>query len=275
MSETLRVLCIGAHPDDCDVRVGGLAVKYARLGHKVKFVSMSNGNAGHYAIGGAPLAQRRYQEAQRSAAIAGIEYTLLDIADGQIMPTLENRWTVVTIIREFRADLVITNRPGDYHPDHRYTAQLVQDAAYTVTVPNVMALTPHLSYNPVFAFWSDRFQRPYPFTPDVVVSIDDVIETKLDMLQCHESQFFEWVPYNMNILDQVPADPAGRRSFLARQWLPLMERDAECGRSLLQRLYGQERGSAVRYAECLEFCEYGRRVTADVFQRLFPFFTSQ
>ena len=278
MSEALRILCIGAHPDDCDLKVGGLAIKYARLGHKVKFVSLCNGNAGHYQMGGGPLARRRYAETQRSAAIASsgasgsVEYAVLDIPDCQLYPTMANRDTVIRIIREFRADLVITNRPNDYMADHRYTSQLVQDAAYIVTVPSIVALTPHLSYNPVFAFWSDSFQTPYPFRPCVAVSIDDVIETKLDMLMCHESQFFEWLPYNDNILDQVPQGQAERRSFLARQWLPMMEREADNCRELLQRLYGEERGAKVRYAEALEFCEYGSRVSEDMFRQLFPFF---
>ena len=278
MADVLRILAFGAHPDDCDLMVGGLAIKYARLGHGVKLVAMCNGNAGHHVMGGGPLAQRRYAEAQRSAVIASagasgrVEYVVLDIPDCQLMPTLENRWTVVSMIREFQADLVITNRPNDYHPDHRYASQLVQDAAYTVTVPNVMALTPHLSHNPVFAFWSDNFQRPYPFTPDVAIAIDDVLETKLDMLQCHESQMFEWLPYNHNILDQVPANPAERRSFLAKHWLPRMEREAERGRDLLKQLYGEGRGGLVRHAECLEYCEYGSHVDEGMFRRLFPFF---
>jgi len=272
MSEQLRILAIGAHPDDCDIKVGGLAIKYARLGHRVKFVSVTNGDAGHQEMAGASLAKRRYAETQRSAAIAGIEYQVLDIHDSQIMPTLENRYTIVNIIREFQPDLVITNRPNDYHPDHRYTSQLVADAAYTVTIPNVQALTPHLMYNPVVAYWGDDFKRPYPFTPDVAVSIDDVIEQKLDMLNCHESQFYEWLPYNANVLDQVPDDPEKRRQWMASKRLPPMEREAERCRELLNKLYGEESGSRVKYAEALEFCEYGGPVTDENFPRLFPFF---
>jgi LmbE family N-acetylglucosaminyl deacetylase len=272
--ETLRVLAFGAHPDDCDINVGGLAVKYARLGHKVKFVSLTNGDTGHFSMGGGPLAKRRQEEAQRSARIAGIEYEVLDIHNGQLLPTLENRWRVVCIIREFQPDLIITNRPNDYHPDHRYGSQLVADAAYTVTVPNVMALTPHLNYNPVVAYWGDRFRRPYPFTPDVAVSIDDVIEVKLDMLHCHESQFYEWLPYNQNRLHEVPQGDRERRAWLAAQRLPAMAAEADRCRELLKRLYGEERGAVVRYAEALEFGEYGGAVTDELFSRLFPFFGS-
>jgi LmbE family N-acetylglucosaminyl deacetylase len=270
--KVLRVLALGAHPDDCDVKVGGLAVKYARQGHQVKFVSLTNGDTGHHEMGGGPLARRRYEEAQRSARIAGIEYQILDIHNGQLLPTLENRWLLVRIIREFRPDLLITHRPNDYHPDHRYTSQLVQDAAYTVTIPNVAALTPHLPGNPVIAYMSDSFQRPYPFTPDVVVGIDDVLTEKFDMLHCHVSQFYEWLPYNQGILDQVPEDAQARRAWLQEWRAPYFARIADQYRDLLYKWYGPERGTEIQYAEALEICEYGASLTEVNTPILFPFF---
>jgi len=271
MTKKLRVLAIGAHPDDCDYRFGGCAIKYARLGHRVKFVSLTNGDGGHYREGGGPLAQRRLQEAQNVARLAGIEYQLVDLHDAELMPTLENRWLVVRIIREFQPDLVVTNRPNDYHPDHRYTSQLVQDAAYTVTIPNVQALTPHLQYNPVIAYWNDGFQRPYPHTPDVAVDIDDVAEQKVDLLDCHVSQFYEWLPYNHGVMDQLPDSPKERRDWLAAQRLAAMAKEADRCRHLLKRFYGEETGSSVRYCESFEFGEYGGRVTEEDLPRLFPF----
>jgi len=279
MADGLSILCIGAHPDDCDIRVGGLAIKWARLGHRVCFVSLCNGDAGHFHVGGAPLAQRRYRETQLSAEVAArdapgrVDYIVLDTHDCQLMATLGDRNTIIRLIRSRQADLVITNRPYDYMADHRYAAQLVQDAAYIVTLPNVEALTPHLTHNPVFAFWSDDFQRPYPFTAGVAVAIDDVIEQKLDMLHCHESQMYEWLPYNRNKLGEVPADSVERRRWLAGEWLPAMRAEADRCRPLLERLYGQARGRQVRHAEALEFCEYGRAVDDAVLARLFPFFS--
>lgn len=272
MPNLLRVLAIGAHPDDCDYRFGGCATKYVRLGHRVKFVSLTNGDGGHYREGGGPLARRRYQEAQRAARIAGIEYQLLDLHDAELIPSLENRWAVVNVIREFEPDLVVTNRPNDYHPDHRYASQLVQDAAYTVTIPNVQALTPHLRYNPVIAYWSDSFTRPYPHTPDVAVSIDDVVENKIDMLDSHVSQFYEWLPYNHGALQQMPEGREARRQWMAAQRLAAMAREADRCRHLLKRLYGEEVGARVRYAESFEFGEYGGQVTEESLGELFPFF---
>ena len=273
-NECLRILAIGAHPVDCDLKVGGMALMYAQRGHKVKFVSTTNGDTGHYDMGGGPLARRRYEEAQRAAEVAGIEYEILDIHNGQLLPTLENRWRLVRLIRNFEPDLILTHRPNDYHPDHRYTAQLVHDAAYTVTIPNVEALTPHLRYNPVAAYVSDHFQKPYPFSPDVAVGIDEVLEKKLDMVHCFESEMYEWLPYNLGIQDQVPDGPEARRAWL-REWWTFTYAEMEIAdqyRDLLKDLYGEKRGAEFQYAEALEVCEYGAPLTPENLRILFPFF---
>ena len=270
---TLNILVFGAHPDDCDIKAGGVAALYGQQGHRVKFVSVTNGDAGHHEMGGGPLAQRRYAEAQAAAAVIGnLEYELLDNHDGELMPTLENRYQIIRTIREFRPDLIMTHRPNDYHPDHRYTSTLVQDAAYMVTVPNICALTPHLEKNPVIVYLSDGFMRPYPFTPDVVVGIDAVIEQKIDMLHCHVSQFYEWLPYNSGTLDAVPTDASARRAWLSERLLNRFRATAEKYRDLLIALYGEEVGAHIEYAEAFEGCEYGASLTAENIPTLFPFF---
>ena len=268
----INVLVFGAHPDDCDIKAGGVAAMYVQQGHRVKFVSVTNGDAGHHEIGGGPLAQRRYTEAQAAAKVIGIEYELLDNHDGELMPTLENRYKIIRTIREFQPDLIMTHRPNDYHPDHRYTSTLVQDAAYMVTVPNICALTPHLLTNPVITYLSDGFMKPYPFTPDVVVGIDAVIEQKIDMLHCHVSQFYEWLPYNSGTLEGVPTRDSTRREWLAERLLNRFGSTADQYRDLLIALYGEEVGAQVQYAEAFEGCEYGSSLTADNIPTLFPFF---
>jgi LmbE family N-acetylglucosaminyl deacetylase len=270
--DTLRVLVIGAHPDDCDIKAGGVAALYTQRGHTVKFVSVTNGDAGHHEVGGARLAQRRQAEAAAAGAVIGIEYQLLDNHDGQLLPTLEARYQIISLIREFRPHLVMSPRPNDYHPDHRYTAQLIQDAAYMVTVPNVCAFAEHLRVDPVIVYVSDRFQKPYPFTPDVVVAIDEVFEQKIDMLHAHTSQMYEWLPYNGRYLDQVPADPSARRAWLRQRYDAALSAEAERFRDKLVQLYGEEAGRRVRYAESFEGCEYGAPLTAENRDRLFPFF---
>ncbi len=268
----IRVLVIGAHPDDCDIKAGGIAALYTQKGHVVKFVSVTNGDAGHHEMGGGPLAQRRNAEAQAAAEIIGIEYELLDIHDGELMPTLENRFQIIRTIRDFRPDLIMTHRPNDYHPDHRYTSMLVQDAAYMVTVPNICALTPHLERNPVIVYLSDGFKKPNPFEPDLAIGIDAVVEKKIDMLHCHVSQFYEWLPYNSGTLNSVPDTTEGRRDWLAERLRKRFSTIAENNRSLLTNLYGVKEGFDMQYAETFESCEYGSSLTSENLPVLFPFF---
>src|SRR5213076_3274113 len=202
----LNIIAFGAHPDDCDQRAGGTAAKYAALGHRVRFVSVTNGDAGHQTEGGGALAARRRGEAQEAGRRIGVDYVVLDNHDGELLPTLDVRLQIIRQIRQWRADLVLAPRPNDYHPDHRYTGVLVQDASYMVIVPNLVKDTPPLPRNPVFLYYSDRFTKPQPFRPDIVVSIDDVFQKKIDMLDAHVSQFYEWLPWTIGNLDQVPKD---------------------------------------------------------------------
>jgi N-acetylglucosamine malate deacetylase 1 len=267
----LRVLIFGAHPDDPDFSAGGTAARYARQGHTVKLVSLTNGDAGHHQQGGAPLAWRRRQEAADAGAALGVEYITLDIHDGALLPTLENRYLVIAQIRSFRPDLIMVHRPNDYHPDHRYTSQLVQDASYMVTVPNVVSHVPHLQAMPVIVYTWDNFQRPYRFQPDVIVPIDETIEQKLNALHCHTSQMYEWLPYNGGYLAEVPADPVQRRAWLGERYGARLQRIADLYRTLLIERYGEERGQAIRYVEAFEACEYGSPLSAENRDTLFPF----
>jgi len=246
--------------------------KYVALGHKVKLVSLTNGDAGHYNMGGGALAQRRTKEAARAGAVIGAEYVVLDNHDGELMPTLEVRKQVIQLIREFKPDLVFTPRPDDYHPDHRNTGLVIRDAAYMVTVPNVVASVPHLSKNPIFVYTYDHFTKPTPFVPDVVVGIDETVEKKVDMYDRHESQVYEWLPFNRNQLDQVPKDQAKRREWLGTVIKPSYKEIAEKYRSKLVELYGQDKGSKITFAEAFEISEYGSRIPKDKLKTYFPFF---
>jgi LmbE family N-acetylglucosaminyl deacetylase len=266
----LRLLIIGAHPDDADYHAGGLAALYRLAGHEVKMVSMTNGDAGHQSLRGAELAARRRKEAATAGAVLGAGYDVLDNHDGELLPTLENRRAVIRLIRSFDPDLVLTHRPNDYHPDHRYTSQLVQDAAYMVTVPAIVPEVPHLAANPVIAYLPDDFQKPYPFQPAVAVAVDKVFEQIVAMLDCHGSQFYEWLPHNAGYLDQVPQGEVPRRAWLAEKTAARLRARAEKYRALLIERYGAERGRRLQYAEAFEACEYGAPLDAPARQRLFP-----
>src|SRR6202162_5810525 len=194
-SGKIRVIAFGAHPDDCDIRAAGTAALFAKMGNAVKFVSVTNGDAGHQSMSGAVLAQRRLAEAKESARRLGIEYEVLNNHDGELLPTLEVRKKIIRQIRRWNADVVLAPRPNDYHPDHRYTGVLVQDAAYMVIVPSFCPDVPALRKNPVFLYTEDGFKKPNPFEPDVVVPIDPVLEQKVACVDALESQFYEWNPW--------------------------------------------------------------------------------
>jgi len=269
----LRIIAFGAHPDDAELGVGGTAAKWAALGHHVKFVSVTNGDIGHWKEAGGPLARRRTAEVQETAKILGITTQVLDIHDGEVEPTLENRRTITRLIREWKADIVMGHRPNDYHPDHRAVGQLIQDAGYMVTVPFFCPDTPHLERNPVFVSFQDSFTRPNPLTADVVVSIDDVVEKKLAATAALVSQFYEGGANGGPQL--VPSDEAGktkRKNEVREQFSRRFASAATRFRAKLREEYGTERGDAVKYAEAFEISEYGRRPNAEEIRVLFPFF---
>lgn len=267
----MRLLIIGAHPDDADYHAGGLAALYRQAGHDVLMVSLTNGDAGHQEMPGPALARRRRAEADAAAAVIGATYRVGDVHDGELLPTLEARHEVIRLIRGYAPDLVLTHRPNDYHPDHRYTSQLVQDAAYMLTVPAVVPSVPHLARDPVIAYMPDEFQKPYPFTPAVAVDVGPVLDRVVAMLDCHVSQFYEWLPYNFGQHAEVPADEAGRRGWLAEKVRTRLRRHADRWRDLLVRTYGPQRGGAIEFAEAFEPCEYGAPLDAAAIRRLFPF----
>ncbi|OYW77623.1 MAG: GlcNAc-PI de-N-acetylase [Verrucomicrobia bacterium 12-59-8] len=272
----LRIIVFGAHPDDAEYKTAGTAVKWARLGHHVKLVSVTNGDIGHWKEAGGPLALRRSTEAAACAKKLGVTSQVLDIHDGELLPTLENRKLITRIIREWQADIVIAHRPWDYHPDHRYVGVLIQDAAFMVTVPFIVPDVPPLKKNPVFLYSSDGFQKPYPFTPDIAVSVDDSFDQKLDGLHELTSQTYEGGASGSAEHVEKVVPPAGdevaRRAWLKRRWGARQSSEAEKYRDLLVKLYGEEKGKAVNYAETFEVCEYGRRPSAAEIKQLFPFY---
>jgi LmbE family N-acetylglucosaminyl deacetylase len=260
----LRIIGFGAHPDDAEIRAGGCAALWSQMGHKVKFVAATNGDAGHPVQGGAPLARRRRKESDNVAKILGIEYDTLEIHDGELVPSLENRLKFIRKIREWNADLVMAPRPNDYHPDHRYTGVLVQDSAYMVAVPAILPTVPHLTRNPVFLYYEDNFKKPTPFSPDIVVDISSVWQKKIDALDANESQFYEFQT-NVNASVQVPAGKAERKKWLAERRTP---KPTDAVVQTYQKWYGN--GKRPTYYEAFEIAEYGAQPDANRIRELFP-----
>ena len=270
----LRIIAFGAHPDDAEFQFGGTAIKFAKAGHKVKLVSVTNGDIGHWKNSGGQLAIRRTKEVQEAARRMGIEVQVLDIHDGELEPTLENRKKIPRLIRDWDADMVFAHRPWDYHPDHRYTGVLVQDAAFMVAVPFITPDTKPVSSNPVFFYFPDRFTKPYPFEADIAISIDDVFEDKLNAIDALESQVYEGGALaNPAVLIRRKAnDPKARKEILRISWSNRHGRMAKKYRDTLIEWYGEQAGEAVKHAEAFEICEYGKQPSKAELKRLFPFF---
>lgn len=271
-SEPLRIIAFGAHPDDCELKAGGVAALWAAQGHKVKFVAMTNGDIGHFSEAGGPLAIRRLAEVQECARILGIETEVLDIHDGELMPTLENRKTVARLIRDWQADIVLFHRPYDYHADHRYTGVLVEDASVLVAAAFFTPGTPPTKKNPIFMYYSDGFQRPYPFEPTIVVGIDEVAEEKWNCIRSMPSQFADADSWGGRTLPNVPQNAEQRQEYILGVHQKRIAQVADKYRERLVQLYGQEKGNKIKYAEAFELCQYGSQVSVEELKKLFPTF---
>ncbi|MFB6152604.1 MAG: PIG-L deacetylase family protein [Haloarculaceae archaeon] len=276
MTGALSLLVVGPHPDDCSIKAGGIAATYVEAGHDVTFLSATDGSAGHHEMDRGELAARRKRETEAVASTLGVDYEVFDVPDGRLEPTLESRDRFVRFLREVDPDLVLGPRPNDYHPDHRYCAQLLQDAAYMLIVPNVCPDTAPLDSMPVFGFVADHFRKPAPFEPDLVLDVSDVEDRKLDALHCHESQMYEWLPYTFDELDAVPDGDEARREWLAGDGLSHLTEHTEMNvadrfREELRERYGDKAGGAVDHAEAVEISEYGAPLTDEREERLFFF----
>ena len=209
-------------------------------------------------------------EAQAAAAVIGAAYEVFDQPDGELDDRLEFRHQMIRLIRSFRPDLVITHRSNDYHPDHRFAGLLVQDASYLLTVPAICPDVPHLAACPVILSFSDAFTKPCPFEPHIVVDIEDEFDRLVAMLHCHQSQFYEWLPYNGGFLEQVPREDSARADWLAERL-----RGASGRSPISTGTWSSERtaGSVerVRLIEAFEVSEYGAPLDAKARARLFPF----
>ena len=273
--EPLRLLILGAHPDDAEFHAGGLAALYRRQGHEVRMVAATDGAAGHHERSPEELRRVRRQEALNSGGIIGATYEVWNYPDGELQPTLDLRRDVIREIRTYRPDLVLTHRVNDYHPDHRAVGQAVQDASYLVTVPHVVPEVPALRKDPVVAYMPDDFTKPYALIPDVVIDVSAQVPTIIDMLACHVSQVFEWLPYLYGVLEDVPADERGRKHFLQQWYSARIRPRADRYRERLQEIFGQHRGAAMEYIEVYEISEYAAPLDADARERLFRWLDDQ
>ena len=256
-AEPYRFMMIGAHPDDMELRCGGLALRLRQKGHHVMFLSMTDGGAGHHRMTREDLVRRRSEEAQAAARTLDIAYRIMPVADGRLEPSLDARDMLIREIRQYAPHVIMTHRIVDYHPDHRACGQLVMDCAYMVNVPLYCPAVPCPPQPPVFLSVWDRFSRRDPFSPDVVVPIDDLVERKIDAALCHVSQFYEWLPHVEGWKDVGEAPSFAEKTALLRAQL-------RSRFSAEARLYSEKMPAGCRYAETFEWNEYGAALTGEL-----------
>lgn len=282
----MKVLMIGAHQDDNEFRCGGITPKLKAKGHDVRFLSLCNGSGGHHIMTPEETVARRAGESAKVAELLGIQYDVwTDMNDCSIEPTLENRRRLIRYIREYSPDVIITHRENDYHADHRAAGVLVQDASYMLIVPHECPDVPAMRKTPVIMYYEDSFTNP-PFNMEVIVPIDDVIDTKLKIADINVSQVYEWLPYTNH--EEVPEGKEERYEWLKgmnitenttdeeimaapRGWAVRFAKTAARYRKELIEIYGEEKGSKIRYAEAFGLCPYGSRLTEEIKKEIFTF----
>ena len=271
VNRPLRIIAFGAHPDDAELKFAGTAALFAAAGAKVKLVALTNGDVGHFSQAGGPLAQRRKAEVEACHAKLGVETEVLDIHDGELMPDLETRKKVANLIRDWQADIVLSHRPWDYHPDHRAVGKLAEDAAVVVTAPYFAPYTKPTAKNPIFLFYSDGFKKPYPFDPILAVGFDEAAQKKWDCISALPSQFGTLTPGRRVMGGTCPPTKRHARrscSISSSSGTPTLRISIEpCSCSFM----GEE-GRGIKYAEAFELNQYGSAATVDELKKMFPTF---
>ena len=269
MAEVLNVVIVGAHPDDCEYAAGAVTVCYRKSGHRVTFVSMTNGNAGHHTMSKDDLNRRRYEETRNVARCLDVEYEVMDIPDGGLEPTLENRYKLIRVLRKHQPDIIISHPTDDYHPDHRYTAQLVSDTAFMLNVPLCVPDAPVAKKDTVYCCFSTKPDDSAAAT--ILVPADDYADKKFQAFGQNTSQVYEWLPWIENIKDAVPADEASRLDFLKKWWGPIWRQATENYRTKLNLYLGPETAGRIKYIEAFTASPYGCPLTPANAGRYFPF----
>lgn len=183
----MRVLGVGAHPDDLEILCGGTLARYVREGHEVVMCHATKGDRGSFEYSSEEVARIRHEEAARAASVAGAEHVSLGLSDGEVNASdPAQRLLVVDLVRQARPDVIITHSTGDYMADHNEISKLVFDASFLSSLPLLETGTPyHPEVAPIYFM---ETVTGLGFTPTEFVDVTDTVETKVGMLECHQSQ---------------------------------------------------------------------------------------
>jgi len=259
--QPLRVMVIFAHPDEGEIYAGGVTALYSKLGHEVKFMSLTNGDAGHYSMKPKNLAQRRYKEAMKAKEILGLSaYEILDYHDGILKNEEGVRKKVIKSIKEWNADIIFTFYPAKGgHNDNMNAGWIVREASKQLDQEKL----------PVFIYMRDFHTVSFSYTPDIAINIDEVWETKLASCGAHETQVIEANPQAEGVLDEVLASKKKQDEFLFHNAIPfsLVRPD---NLMTLEKWYGKEVAQNVTFVEEFEIAEFGRQINDKEVFKLFP-----
>ena len=192
----MRVLAVGAHPDDIEINCAGTLVKCAKRGDEVTVCHMSDGDMGHVVIQPKELGLLRREEAKKAGALAGFRVVWGGLHDLDIYDEKDARDKLVKIIRDARPDFIITHGQNDYMPDHTAVAKLVFDASFSASCPHYL---PELGdATPVCPIYFMNNASGLDFLPTHYVDITEEMEMKREMFSCHESQI-TWLKDHDNV----------------------------------------------------------------------------
>ena len=187
----MNVLAIGCHPDDIEISCSGTLAKCVKRGDKVTVCHVCNGNMGHEIISPEELREIRINEAKKAGALAGIEVVTIDICD--LLPNgcdFSQRDKIVELIKNTQPDFIITHSPNDYMPDHREVSKLVFNVSFSASCPHFY---PELGApSKVSCVYYADTDSGINFIPTEYVDVSDVIEQKIEMMNCHKSQL-DWL----------------------------------------------------------------------------------
>jgi N-acetylglucosamine malate deacetylase 1 len=182
----VRVLAVGAHPDDLEILASGTLAKFAARGDEVFMTHVSRGDKGHGQIPHHEVGETRDREAEAAAAVVGAQSISMGFLDCQIYVNDENMRRMVDLIRMTKPDLIITHHPKDYHGDHNAVTKLVLDASFNATVPYYVTAYPAHPLTPPVYFMDTL--ACIDFEPEEYVDISDTLDLKLKAMASHVSQ---------------------------------------------------------------------------------------
>ncbi len=182
----MKVLAIGAHPDDIELICAGTMAKFKQQGAEVFLCHVCDGNKGSKIYKPEELAEIRRNEALESAKLIGATSIWAGLSDGEVVLDLNSRKKVVEVIRQTAPDLIITHSPNDYHSDHINTSRLVFEATYLAGLVLWDSAYPAPEKLP-YLYYMDTLAG-VNFFPEEYVDISDTIEIKIEMMMKMKSQ---------------------------------------------------------------------------------------